>query len=214
MSVRITGRHVEITDTLRRYIEKKLARLERCLDHVQSIEVILDHHHGYEYKAELLIKDGVVSVTAKTKDADLQRAIDELIDKAERQLKKKRDKVRGATKKQKAKGSAKRLVAETALSEEIEEEGEPESAGGAAIATRKRVKAAARSVLATLDKFGIHVFPPHEEKVPSISVEEAAEALFFKDENFLCYQDADTGDLCIVYRRKDGHFGIVKPVIS
>ena len=76
MSVRITGRHLEVTDEIRRYVEKKLTRLQRLTENVQSIDIILDHHHGYEYNAELLLKDGPVSIAAKTKDSDLQRAIE------------------------------------------------------------------------------------------------------------------------------------------
>jgi len=210
MSVRITGRHLEVTDEIRRYVEKKLTRLQRLTENVQSIDIILDHHHGYEYKAELLLKDGPVSIAAKTKDSDLQRAIDTLIDKAERQLKKKWEKVRAATKKQKAKGGA---VRKTALASEPDEEESTEGAG-VAVATRKRARAATRDVLATLEKFGVHVFPPQEVEIATLSIPEAAEELFFHDENFLCFRDRDTEELRIMFRRKDGNFGLLKPVID
>jgi ribosomal subunit interface protein len=220
MSVRITGRHCEITDRIRSYVEKKLARLERYMERVQSVDVIIDHHHGYEYKTELLVKDGPVSITAKTEDTELERAIDALIDKAERQLKKKWEKVRGATKKQKAKGNSKRLVTVAASSEgETEEEEEEEAeesteaeTNGTAVATRKKAAAVQRRAPFELEKYGILVFPPEEQDVPTLSLEEAAEDLFFKDAPFLCFREEESGELCVMYRRRDGNIGAVKPI--
>lgn len=215
MSVRITGRHLEVTDEIRRYVEKKLTRLQRLTENVQSIDVILDRHHGYEYVVELLLKDGPVSIAAKTKDSDLLRAIDMLIDKAERQLKKKWEKTRAATKKQKAKGAVVRKTGAAPASQASEPEEEESAEGaGVALATRKRAKAATRDVLATLEKFGVHVFPAQEAEIATMSVPEAAEELFFQDENFLCFRDRDTEELCIMFRRKDGNFGLLKPVIG
>lgn len=218
MSVRITGRHCEITDKIRSYVEKKLARLERYMERVQSVDVIIDHHHGYEYKTELLVKDGPISITAKTKDSELERALDALIDKAERQLKKKWEKLRGATKKQKTKGNAKRVVALTASAEsaaeeeEVEEEEETERLR-AAVATLQRARAAQRKSPFELEKFGFLVFPPEDTEIQSLSLEEAAEELFYTDEPFLCFREEDSGDLCVMYRRRDGNFGVVRPVI-
>ena len=214
MSVRITGRHMEVTDGMREYVEKKLKRLSRYMERVQSVEVIFEHDHGYEYKAELLVKDGPVSVTAKTKDAQWQRAVDMLVDKAERQLKKKWEKVRGATKKQKAKGAAKELgFVEEETSEEEEEETAEEPGAPVAVATRKKKKQVKRQLPTVIEKLDLYLFPPEEVDVSTMSVAEAAESLFFNDQSFLAFRDSETGDLMVVYRRNDGNIGVLKPVI-
>lgn len=213
MSVRITGRHMEITDEIRRYIDKKLARLERYMERAQSVEVILEQHHGYEYKAELLVKDGPVSITAKTKDVELTRAIDTLIDKAEHQLKKKWEKVRGATKKQKSRGALKRTSGlETSEAELVEQEGELD--GAVAVATRRRSRVARRAMPVTIEKLDLQIFPAERVTPPTLTLEEAAEELFFEDENFLVFRENDSGQLQILYRRKDGNFGLLEPVVE
>lgn len=42
MQLNLTGRHVELTDSLRDYINTKFAKLERHSDHINNVHVILD----------------------------------------------------------------------------------------------------------------------------------------------------------------------------
>ncbi|MGB9692503.1 MAG: ribosome hibernation-promoting factor, HPF/YfiA family [Candidatus Sumerlaeaceae bacterium] len=217
MSVRITSRHFDLTPEVQQYVEKKLSRLKRYIENAQSVEVLIERDR-YEHKVELMVKDGPVSITAKTKDPKLLPAIDALMDKAERQLKKKWEKVRGATKKQKAKGSPKKAAAVGVVTESAEEEAEEEEAetesASVAVATRKRATSKRRAMPLEIEKLGLLVFPPEELEVPTLSIDDAAFELFFEDEHFLCFRDEESEDLCIIYRRKDGNLGILKPVIG
>jgi putative sigma-54 modulation protein len=211
MPVRITGRHLEITDDVRNLIEKKLSRIDKYTERVQGIEIILERDNRYQHRTELFVKDGPISVTAKTKDPDLLKAIDMLIDKTERQLKKKWDKMRGNTK-QKGK-VAKRIPAEEVLADS----GDGDVAVAAAPRTRVRKAVATRSKRALpveVEKLDLHVFPPEKIEAESMSIEHAAEELFFRDENFLCFRSESGGKLLVLYRRKDGNFGILEPSLK
>ena len=42
MQLNLTGHHVEITESMRDYVQSKLARLERHFDHVTVVHCILD----------------------------------------------------------------------------------------------------------------------------------------------------------------------------
>lgn len=97
MSTRIKGRHVKITKEVREYIESKLPRIVKYAERVHGIDVVIEKD-AYQHKAELMLKDGPVSVTVATRDPNLTRAVDLLIDKAEAQLKKKWAKLRGGKK--------------------------------------------------------------------------------------------------------------------
>jgi putative sigma-54 modulation protein len=97
MSTRIKGRHVKITKEVREYIESKLPRIEKYADRVHGIDVVIEKD-AYQHKAELMLKDGPISVTVTTRDPNLMRAVDLLVDKAEAQLKKKWAKLRGGKK--------------------------------------------------------------------------------------------------------------------
>jgi len=209
MSIRITGRHLDITDEIREYVEKKLQRLAKYTARVKSVDLIIEKDHRYQYSAELLIKDGPVSVAAKTQDSDLWRAVDTLIDKAERQLKRKWEKMKG-TKKQKAQDAAKKNS--TKGGAEVQEE---EDVGGVAVATRRRTRSTkkARTFPVTIEKLDLQVFPAEELELPKLPLEDAAEELFYRDENFIAFVNEDNGKLSILYRRKDGNFGLVEPKI-
>lgn len=209
MSIRITGRHLDITDEIRHYVEKKLQRIAKYTARVKSVDLIIEKDHRYQYSVDLLIKDGPVSVAAKTQDSDLLRAIDTLIDKAERQLKRKWEKMKG-TKKQKAQDAAKKNSSKGAA------EGE-EEAGGVAVATRRRARTTtkqAHTFPVTIEKVDLQVFPAEELELPKLPLEDAAEELFYRDENFLAFLNEENGKLSILYRRKDGNFGLVEPKIE
>ena len=54
MQLNLTGHHVEITDALRQYVQKKLERVERHFDKVNNIHVILSVDN-VRHKAEATI---------------------------------------------------------------------------------------------------------------------------------------------------------------
>jgi putative sigma-54 modulation protein len=191
-------------------VEKKLQRLAKYTARVKSVDLIIEKDHRYQYSAELLIKDGPVSVAAKTQDTDLWRVVDTLIDKAERQLKRKWEKMKG-TKKQKAQDAAKKNS--TKGGAEVQEE---EDVGGVAVATQRRTRSTkkqARTFPVTIEKLDLQVFPAEELELPKLPLEDAAEELFYRDENFIAFVNEDNGKLSILYRRKDGNFGLVEPKI-
>ena len=41
MQLNITGHHIDITDSMRAYVEEKITKLERHFDHVTNVHVIL-----------------------------------------------------------------------------------------------------------------------------------------------------------------------------
>ena len=62
MQITVSGHHVEVTSSLREYVESKLQRLERHFDHLTTVHVVLSveklrqkaeawdegHHAGHE----------------------------------------------------------------------------------------------------------------------------------------------------------------------
>lgn len=94
MQMNISGHHVEITDPLRSYVTNKLARLERHNDHITSVTVILSVDKLVQ-KAEATAHAGGGEMFAESTDSDLYAAIDALADKLDRQLIKRKEKLRG-----------------------------------------------------------------------------------------------------------------------
>jgi putative sigma-54 modulation protein len=93
MQINITGHHIEVTPALRAYVTEKLQRIYRHFDNVISIDVILkveNHHKQVEAKVNTAGK----SLFAQDSGTDMYAAIDGLIDKLDKQVRRHKDRVR------------------------------------------------------------------------------------------------------------------------
>jgi putative sigma-54 modulation protein len=91
MHLTLTGHHIDITPALREFVENKLGRLERHFDGVTDIHCIL----GIEkllHKAEATAHLAGGTIHADATAEDMYAAIDGLIDKLDRQVKKFKEK--------------------------------------------------------------------------------------------------------------------------
>ncbi|HEY9149860.1 MAG: ribosome hibernation promoting factor [Gammaproteobacteria bacterium] len=92
MNINLTGHHVDITEPLRDYVNSKFDRLERHFDHVTDVHVVL----GVEklrHKAEATMHISGGTLFADAIEEDMYAAIDGLVDKLDRQVKKHKEKI-------------------------------------------------------------------------------------------------------------------------
>jgi len=92
MQINLSGHHVDITPSLRDYVTSKLERLKRHFDHVTDIHVVL----GVEklrHKAEATMHISGGDIFADSVEENMYAAIDGLVDKLDRQLKKHKEKI-------------------------------------------------------------------------------------------------------------------------
>lgn len=94
MQVTVSGRHMGVGDALREYCQRKSERLIRFYDRIQAIEVILDGKNGH-HTAEIIVRiDGTQPFVASEQHEDVYAAMDLLLDKIERQLRRHKEKLR------------------------------------------------------------------------------------------------------------------------
>ena len=91
MQINLTGHHVDVTAALRSYVESKFERLERHFDHVTNVHVILSVEK-LRQKAEATLHLNGTDVFADCVEEDMYAAIDGLVDKLDRQVKKHKEK--------------------------------------------------------------------------------------------------------------------------
>lgn len=84
--VTVTFRHVEPTEALRSYAERKLSHLAKFLKRACQVHLILSVDK-YRQHGEVTVKSGHLAVTAQEETKDLYSVIDLLADKVGRQLK-------------------------------------------------------------------------------------------------------------------------------
>lgn len=93
MQINITGHHVDVTTALHAYVEDKFERLERHFDNITNAHVILEIEKNRQ-KAEATIHISRGQIYADSEDENMYAAIDSLIDKLDRQIKKHKEKLK------------------------------------------------------------------------------------------------------------------------
>lgn len=93
MQINLTGHHVEITDSLRDYVDNKFEKLERHFDHINNVHVILNVEKLVQ-KAEATVHLDGGEVFAESSNNDMYAAIDALVDKLDRQVIKHKEKLK------------------------------------------------------------------------------------------------------------------------
>lgn len=92
MQINITGQHMDLTSSLRSYVENKFERLERHFEHITNIHVILSVEKERQ-KAEATLHVNRGNLFAESEQENMYAAIDGLVDKLDRQLKKHKEKL-------------------------------------------------------------------------------------------------------------------------
>jgi putative sigma-54 modulation protein len=92
MQLNVTGHHVDVTPSMHDYVSQKLERLERHFDHVTNVHVILSVEK-LRQKAEATLHISGGNLFADAQDEDMYAAIDAMVDKLDRQIKKHKEKV-------------------------------------------------------------------------------------------------------------------------
>lgn len=94
MQVRVSGRHMGVADTVRKYCEDKAERLVHFYDRVRQVEFVLDGNDG-RHTAEVIVHaDGSPPFIASVDHDDLHAAVDLLMDKIESQIRRHKERIR------------------------------------------------------------------------------------------------------------------------
>jgi len=91
----ITGKHIEITEAIRRHAEEKTAKLPKYYNSINRIEVIIDGSQGGDTSVEIIAKAEHSKIFVGTEAGqDAYRCIDMAVHKLERQLRRIKSKER------------------------------------------------------------------------------------------------------------------------
>ena len=91
----ITGKHIDITEAIRRYAEQKTSKFPRYYSGINQVEVVLDGEPGGKIGVEIIARGEHSKVFIGTeRGEDAYRCIDVAVHKLERQLSKEKGKER------------------------------------------------------------------------------------------------------------------------
>ena len=93
MQLNLTGHHVDVTPALRDFVNNKMERVERHFDHVGNVHVVLTVEK-LRHKAEATMHISGAKVYADATEENMYAAIDGLVDKLDRQVRRHKEKLK------------------------------------------------------------------------------------------------------------------------
>lgn len=93
MQINITGHHVDVTPSLKDYVNEKFERIQRHFSQITNVEVILTVDKKYQQRAEASMHVPKAELHAVSESEDMYAAIDLLTDKLDRQVIKHKEKL-------------------------------------------------------------------------------------------------------------------------
>jgi putative sigma-54 modulation protein len=179
MRLQVKGKNHEVSDTIRRYAEEKMQKLDRQLHELAEVELELRVE-----KNPSIADNQVAEVTVRTKGPtlrvteasnDMKASIDQLTEKLTRQI----DHVRGKQRKD----------------WRPRENGSP---GGP-------------MSIPDEEEAGEEIVKVKQFSVKPMSPEEAVLQLELIGHDFFVFRSDDSGEINVIYRRKNGGYGLIEP---
>ena len=91
----ISGKHIEITEAIRRHAEEKTSKLPKYYNSINQVEVVIDGSQGGNASVEIIARAEHSKVFVGTETGqDAYRCIDMAVHKLERQLRRAKGKER------------------------------------------------------------------------------------------------------------------------
>lgn len=174
--------NVEVTDAIRSYIENKLDKLEKYFNEEMTANVyIRTYEHSGEQKIEVTIPLKNLTLKAEDKELDLYAAIDLVLDKLERQIRKFKTRVNKKSRKRKGQDKELYLSSFSQVSDFAEDDEDEDE-----VIRRK-----------TFD-------------LKPMDLEEAIMQMSMLGHNFFVFKDIETSGTSVVYLRKDNTYGLIE----
>ncbi len=94
MQIAVNFRHMESSEAVRTYIEEKLARVKKYVDEPIDAQVVLSIQKKIHHRAEVTMVAKGLTMKSAEETGDMYAAIDLMVDKIERQLKRYKEKLK------------------------------------------------------------------------------------------------------------------------
>lgn len=193
MRLELTGRHVTITPAVRKAVEQRLARITRMLnDSIVSVQVVITRENTRTRVDMTLHARGDHFLHGEATGRDLPAALGLATEKLEHQAQKLKSKWT-----------------------ERKRQGVSAAKAGSAAPRPERARRAARTGAAAegghAEAGRLRIVRARRYEVKPMTVDEAAFEVAAGSEAFLVFRNARTETINVLFRRPDGHLGLIEP---
>lgn len=175
MEYKIRGKKFKITEDIKNYVETKLGKLDKYFETPeQFVATVVIRPDGPMQVVEVTIPAKRMILRAEEANKDPFAAIDLVLDKLERQIRKNKTRMS-------KKGNKDKIVG-LAIDFDIEKE----------------------------EKDTTKIVKRKDIELKPMSDEEAILQMNLIDHDFFVFRNAKNGEIEVVYKRKDGNYGLIK----
>lgn len=191
MNLKYRVHNTTVSDDLREYADKKLARLARVLPRIDDVAIELTHEEtraaGHRYRVQLTVHAANSVLRGDERAADPKAALDLATDVVVRQARRHHKRISDRHRD----GASKEYAA--------------------AIAAPPAEPAADDREEAAEEYVGGHVVRTKQFEAKPMSEEEAMAQMDLLGHDFFLFLDAATREFAVLYKRKDGDYGLLSP---
>jgi putative sigma-54 modulation protein len=194
-NVNVIGRNLAVTDALRDYVLEKVTKLDRFGARIIDIFITMEVQK-VDHKIDIVMKVNDTKIKCSANSDNMYASIDKAVDRLGQQLKKYKDKLQNHHMPREDiedmivkvfKSSEDELTQDVNL--DIEEENNRQ----------------------LFDQFKPGELVTQEvRKLKTLTVDEALTRFELSGDAFMIFRREEDRKICVVYKRKDGHFGLIE----
>ncbi|MFO7265673.1 MAG: ribosome-associated translation inhibitor RaiA [Bacillota bacterium] len=178
----VSGKNVAVTQALREHAERRISKLQKYFDDGRPLRAeVVMYTERDNHVAEVTIQVGSLLVRGVGKTDDMYVSIDSAVDRIARQVRKYKTRIH-----RKLQEGGKPVAMPAEPAEDLDEEGEGDESEPRVV----RVKRFA--------------FKP-------MTLDEAILQMELLGHDFFVFTDAETDEVHVLYRRRDGNYGLIEP---
>ncbi|MCL2178449.1 MAG: ribosome-associated translation inhibitor RaiA [Proteobacteria bacterium] len=187
MQMNITFRHMDSIDSLKNYAKDKVEKANKYLDRAGEAYVVLSLER-HLHQADITITSGPFVLRGREKSEDMYASIDKAMERIEKQLRRYKDRLKSHNRHERPPEYV-HEEAEMHIRHDVMEVSEVEESG---IALNPRV------------------IKTNEFVTKPMTVDEAVMQMDLLDNDFIVFTNTQSAELNVIYRRKDGHYGLIE----
>lgn len=194
--IAITGRNVLVTDAMRDYAMEKIAKIERISPRVVNVTVTMDIQR-FEQRVDIVAKINNLKVKSHAVTDNMYASIDKAVDKLEAQLRKYKTKIQNHH----ARGVKSIDINVNVIQAHLDDEVADVNSDIDEETNRNEV-----------DLYRPHTIVAQEKRdLKHLTFDEAIMKMELSQDVFLVFISEEDQKVKIIYRRKDGNYGVIDP---
>lgn len=182
MRVTVKGKNVHVSDTLRAYVEKKLQKLNKYFSNIKDAQVTQSIQRNW-HVIEVQVEGDGVFLRGEERSPDMYACVDAVVEKLEKQVKRFKGKLMHHPREGVGQAMAAVVTPVEEPVEDLEEGEEPLP----------------------------HVVRTKRFAVKPMTPDEAAMQMELLNHDFFVFLNGETDQINVLYRRKDGNYGLIEP---